>query len=108
MAGKQAIVCILDVSPSMKELIPGSSLPKLQIAKQALIHFLGAKMLAGKSHEYGLLLSGSDVSNNTLYHNTGGEYARIEDVFPIARGSSLLLQKIQGLFMIFHVSFFFF
>ena len=96
MAGKQAIVCILDVSPSMQEVIPGSSLPKLHIAKQALIHFVGAKMLAGKSHEYGLLLSGSNTSNNALYHSTGGEYAQIHEVFPIGRGSDLLLQGIQG------------
>lgn len=80
MAGlprKEAIVCILDVGRSMGTVSgeykgSGETRRRIDLAKEAIKYFMLGKMLKSKENEVGVVLFGTEESQNQLNEDVGG------------------------------------
>lgn len=80
MAGlprKEAIVCVLDVGHSMGTVSKeykgsGEIRRRIDLAKEAIKCFMLGKMLKSKENEVGLVLFGTEESQNQLNEEVGG------------------------------------
>ena len=70
MAGKEAVVVIIDVSKSMAGRFDGKQ--KLSIASEATRLLVQQKLLLSKTHEVGIILLGTEGTENELAENYGG------------------------------------
>jgi len=77
MAGKEASVFIIDVNPSMGQIITGDE-SGLDLSKRAMRLLLQQKLLFPKSDEFSIITVGSDETDNELNRQAGeGEYENI-------------------------------
>lgn len=70
MAGKEAVVVIIDVGKSMDGQFDGKK--KLAIASEATRLLIQQKLLLSKTHEIGIILMGTEGTENDLAENYGG------------------------------------
>ena len=90
MAGKEAVVVLIDVGKSMAKQFDGK--PKLAIAADATKLLIQQKLLLSKSHEIGIILVGSEATENDLAENFGGyEHISILQELDVPTLDSLLL-----------------
>ena len=70
MAGKEAVVIIIDVSKTMAQELDGKV--KLSTACEASKLLVQQKLILSKSHEVGVILMGTEDTHNDLAENLGG------------------------------------
>ena len=95
MAGKEAVVVVIDISRSMQEQFDNK--PKLLIAVEATRLLLQQKLLLCKSHEIGIILMGSEETDNELAENYGGyeNIAVIQELDIPTLDSMLLVSSLE-------------
>lgn len=90
MAGKEAVVVIIDVGASMGKSLDGK--PKLSTAIEATKLLIQQKLLLTKSHEVGIVLLGSEETDNNLAESYGGyENISILQELDVPTSDSMLL-----------------
>ena len=99
---KTMMVTIIDVGPSMrnsptenKKSVAETS--KLDIAKSYIATFVLSRMMAVKTAEFCIVVSGDNQTHNYLNINQGGGYDRINERFPMTRASANLIELIHGI-----------
>lgn len=99
---KTMMVAIIDVGPSMKNSTTENKsavteMSKLNIAKSYIACFVLSRMMAVKTAEFCIVLSGDDRTNNYLNINQGGGYDRINELFPMSRAGTNLIEVVHGI-----------
>lgn len=79
MAGKEAISIVIDVGKSMSEEFNSLKDTKIKIAIEATKLLIQQKLIFSKSHEVGIVLMGTDETDNELNATFGG-YSNITTV----------------------------
>lgn len=96
MAGKEAIVIILDVGESMSKLDTGTAETSLDKAKTAVRLMVQQKLLFTKQDEIGLVLFNSNNTNNSLAEEDPGSYEHIEVGWAIQKPNLDFLEAIES------------
>ncbi|RGB33638.1 SPOC like C-terminal domain-containing protein [Rhizophagus diaphanus] len=97
MADKKCTIYIVDVGPTMWQVKRDEGGIALDLARKALLAMLEAKVFAGlKSDVTGLLVFGTDETDNQLNDQTPGEYENITTLYPIEQPQLPILRTVNN------------
>ena len=87
----------MDVGNSMAQPLDSTGEPKLEIAKEATKLLLQQKLLLAKSHEVGIVMMGSEITDNDLAEECGGyeHIAVIKELEKADVNSMLMVNQIE-------------
>ena len=78
---KEAVIVVLDCNPSMaKNFASGNQdreKTRFQLAIESIRMLLEQKLLYAPSHEFGLVMFGTEETSNALNDKLGGEYEHV-------------------------------